>query len=152
MPPRCMLRTLAFQSMLVFGTLSSLFDFLTFAVLLWALDANVEQFRTGWFLESVVSASLVVLVLRTRRSLWLSMPRRPLILSTVAVATSLAWWPFAGNLGFTPLPLWMIGAIAIIVAGYVASAELAKSGFYGGMKGQPTNASARHRNSHRTSE
>lgn len=141
--------------MLVFGTLSSLFDFLTFAVLIWVLEANVKQFRTGWFLESVVSASLVVLIVRTRRPIWQSRPSRPLILATVVVvfvATSLPWWPFAGDLGFTPLPFWMIGVIAIIVAGYVASAELAKSIFYGRMKRQPTNASARHRNSHGTSK
>ncbi|MCA9215148.1 MAG: magnesium-translocating P-type ATPase, partial [Planctomycetales bacterium] len=141
--------------MLVFGTLSSLFDFLTFAVLFWVLKADVAQFRTAWFLESVVSASLVVLIVRTRRPIWQSRPSRPLVLATavvVVVATSLPWWPLVGDLGFTPLPLWMIGVIAIIVAGYVASAELAKSIFYRRMKQQPTNASARHRNSQRTSK
>ncbi len=53
--------------MLVFGTLSSVFDYLTFGALLLVLRADKESFRTGWFLESVISASLVVLVIRSRR-------------------------------------------------------------------------------------
>ncbi|HEY5530363.1 MAG TPA: magnesium-translocating P-type ATPase, partial [Candidatus Anoxymicrobiaceae bacterium] len=53
--------------MLVFGLLSSVFDFATFGVLLWVLHASPTQFRTGWFVESVISASMIVLVIRTRR-------------------------------------------------------------------------------------
>jgi Mg2+-importing ATPase len=52
--------------MVVFGLLSSIFDFLTFGALLFLLHANVDQFRTGWFIESVISASFIVLIIRTR--------------------------------------------------------------------------------------
>ena len=60
--------------MIVFGAVSSIFDFMTFGALLWFLDATEAQLRTGWFLESVVSASLIVLVIRTRRRLFQSQP------------------------------------------------------------------------------
>lgn len=53
--------------MLTFGLLSSLFDFITFGALLFLLQASVDQFRTGWFMESVISACCVVLIIRTRR-------------------------------------------------------------------------------------
>src|SRR5947209_5876985 len=53
--------------MAVFGLLSSIFDYLTFLVLLYGVHAPMRQFRTGWFVESVVSASIVALILRTRR-------------------------------------------------------------------------------------
>src|SRR5574342_1035575 len=52
--------------MLTFGALSSVFDYLTFGVLLWLMHSGEAEFRTGWFLESVISATLVVLVVRTR--------------------------------------------------------------------------------------
>ena len=68
--------------MLVFGAISSVFDFLTFGVLLFVLKANERQFRTGWFLESVVSATLVVLIIRTRRPLIRSLPSRALLVAT----------------------------------------------------------------------
>ena len=60
--------------MLVFGLLSSVFDYATFGVLLLVLHASPAEFRTGWFIESVASASLVVLVIRTRRPLFRSAP------------------------------------------------------------------------------
>ncbi|MCH5376113.1 MAG: magnesium-translocating P-type ATPase, partial [Planctomycetes bacterium] len=119
--------------MLLFGTLSSLFDFLTFAVLSWLLQANVEQFRTGWFLESVVSATLVVLVVRTRRPLLRSRPSPFLILATllaIGVTLALPWTPLAGILGFTPPSPQMLAAVASIVLVYVVSTELAKAVFY----------------------
>jgi Mg2+-importing ATPase len=118
--------------MFVFGTLSSVFDFLTFAVL-WLLNADVVHFRTGWFLESVVSATLVVLVVRTRRSVLRSQPSRLLTLATllvIAATVSLPWTPLAGVLGFAPPPARLLVAIALIVAGYVVSAEIVKAIFY----------------------
>ena len=118
--------------MLVFGTLSSVFDFVTFGVL-WLMQANVEHFRTAWFLESVVSATLVVLIVRTRRPLLRSRPCGLLLLATllaIVVTVSLPWTPLAGILGFAPPPAGMIVAIALIVAGYVVSAEVAKAIFY----------------------
>ena len=61
--------------MLVFGLITSVFDYLTFAVLIW-LHANVGQFRTGWFIESIVSAALIVLVVRSRRPFFKSRPSK----------------------------------------------------------------------------
>ena len=71
--------------MLVFGAVSSLFDFATFGVLLLVLHATPEQFRTGWFVESVISASVIVLVIRTRRPFFASRPGRALLASTILV-------------------------------------------------------------------
>jgi Mg2+-importing ATPase len=65
--------------MVVFGLVSSLFDYITFGVLLFLLHATVDQFRTGWFIESVVSASMIVLIIRTRRPFFRSSPSRYLL-------------------------------------------------------------------------
>jgi Mg2+-importing ATPase len=119
--------------MLVFGVVSSVFDFLTFGVLLLLLHATPEQFRTGWFVESVVSAALVVLVVRTRHPLLRSRPGRGLLLATlgvVALALALPWTPLAAPLGFVPIPLWFLAVLLGIVAAYGVCAELAKRIFY----------------------
>ncbi|MBX3636106.1 MAG: magnesium-translocating P-type ATPase [Rubrivivax sp.] len=116
-----------------FGLLSSLFDFVTFGVLFLALQATPELFRTGWFVESVLSAALVVLVLRTRGPLWRSRPSLPLLLATAgtaAVALALPYSPLAGMLGFAPLPAAVLGWMLLIVALYVAAAEGLKRVFY----------------------
>lgn len=119
--------------MLVFGLLSSFFDFLTFGALLFLLHASVDQFRTGWFMESVVSASLVVLVIRTRRPFFRSTPSNLLsaVTLTVCVAALLIpYTPLAELFGFTPLPSYFILVIIIIVAFYILLAEIAKRSFY----------------------
>lgn len=119
--------------MVVFGLLSSLFDFLTFGVLLFLLHASVGQFRTGWFMESVVSASLVVLVIRTRRPFFRSSPSRYLLAVTLIVciaAFSVPYTPLAEPFGFTPLPTYFILIVMIIVAAYVLLAETVKRAFY----------------------
>ena len=119
--------------MLVFGILSSVFDYLTFGVLMLVLHATPDQFRSGWFLESVASAALVVLVIRTRRSVLRSMPSRPLLLATLAcvfVAAVLPFTPLGPFFGFARLPLtWMLLMGAIVVF-YVAAAEATKATFY----------------------
>jgi Mg2+-importing ATPase len=119
--------------MLIFGPLSSVFDYLTFGLLFWALNAGQDLFHTGWFVESVLSASLVVFALRTRLPLHRSRPGRALLAVTglmVLVTILLPYTPLAGPLGFKPLPpvYWL--AIAAIVGAYVASAEMAKRWFY----------------------
>ena len=100
--------------MLTFGLLSSVFDYLTFGVLLLVLHATPTQFRTGWFLESVVSASLIVLVIRTRRPFFQSRPGRLLLMATLAVVTAtlvLPYTPLGGILGFAPMPGSFLGAL-----------------------------------------
>ena len=119
--------------MLLFGTLSSAFDYLTFGLLFWALSAGQELFHTGWFVESVLSAALVVFALRTRLPLHRSQPGRALLSATgvVLLATVLLpYTPLTGPLGFRPLPPLFLLAVAAIVAAYLASAELAKRWFY----------------------
>ena len=83
--------------MIVFGLVSSVFDYLTFGVLIW-LNATVEQFRAGWFIESIASAALIVLVVRTRRPFFKSRPSKLLALATlgvVIVAALMPYLPFA---------------------------------------------------------
>src|SRR5271169_6498787 len=119
--------------MLTFGVLSSVFDYLTFGALLYVLHAGTDQFRTGWFVESVVSASLIVLVVRSRRPFFRSRPGKHLrwaTLGVVAAALVIPFLPFASLLGLTPLPAAFLGLVAIIVAMYIVSGEIAKRVFY----------------------
>jgi Mg2+-importing ATPase len=119
--------------MITFGLVSSVFDFLTFGVLLLVLKANEMQFRTGWFMESVISASFIVLVIRTRRPFFKSRPGKLLVVATAFVGLLvilLPYSPVAGLLGFTPLPPVFLVALALIVCAYVALAELTKTIFY----------------------
>jgi Mg2+-importing ATPase len=119
--------------MLVFGPLSSVFDFLTFGVLLWLLRASPELFRTGWFVESVLSATLVVFALRTRLPFTRSRPGRAMLAVTAIVAlvaVAIPFSPVASLLGFQSLPLIYLLAIAIIVLCYFLSAETVKRLFY----------------------
>lgn len=119
--------------MLYFGLLSSVFDFLTFGLLYWLLQAAPEQFRSGWFVESVVSAALVVLIIRTRHPFWRSRPARALAAATVAVmaaAVALPYTPVGALFGFAPLPAHFLGWMALLVLLYIACAEGLKRIFY----------------------
>ncbi|MEH1825790.1 MAG: magnesium-translocating P-type ATPase [Nostoc sp.] len=123
--------------MIVFGLLSSIFDYLTFGALLLLLHAQPEQFRTGWFLESVISASLVVLVVRTRQSILNSKPGKYLLtatLATIGVTIIIPWTPLATLLGFQPLPLNFVLVLGAIVLFYVTAAENVKRVFYSYVK------------------
>ena len=92
--------------MLVFGILSSVFDYLTFGVLLWLLQASPEQFRTGWFQESVISATLIVLVIRSRRPFFQSRPGKYLLAATLVIIGLTMLLPY------TPLaPLFAISSL-----------------------------------------
>jgi len=119
--------------MITFGILSSVFDFLTFGVLLFILHANVAQFRTGWFLESVISASMIVLVIRSRRPFFRSRPSRQLLAATlliVALTLIVPYTPLAAIFGFQPLNVLFLSLMGIIVILYIAAAEMAKKFFY----------------------
>ena len=74
--------------MVVFGLLSSVFDYFTFGALLLILKTNPTQFRTGWFLESIISASLIVLVAHTRRWVFESKPGKYLFIATIVTVQS----------------------------------------------------------------
>ena len=119
--------------MLVFGLLSSCFDFLTFAVLLLLLHASPAEFRAGWFVESVASAVFIVLVVRTRRPFFRSRPAFPLLVASMLAAlaaVALPFSPLAGLLGFAPLPGVFIAALGLIILLYGAAAEIVKQVFY----------------------
>jgi Mg2+-importing ATPase len=119
--------------MLIFGPLSSVFDVATFGVLLWIMKAGEDAFHTGWFIESVLSAGIVVFAVRTRLPFTRSRPSRTMLGMTglvMAVTLALPYSPLAGLLGFTPLPLAYLLVIFGIVGLYFISAEFAKRWFY----------------------
>ncbi len=119
--------------MLTFGFISSVFDYLTFGALLFILHATTEQFRTGWFLESVISASVIVLVIRSRRPFFKSKPGKYLLLATLLIAGVTAAFPFSplgGVFGLVPLQMTFLVALGVIVLLYVVAAELTKKAFY----------------------
>ena len=119
--------------MIVFGLLSSVFDYLTFGVLLFVLHASTAEFRTGWFMESVISASIIVLVIRTRGPFWRSRPGRALLTATfvVVLATIILPYTLLGKLfGFVPIPLPYLLTLFIIILFYIFAAEGAKRFFY----------------------
>jgi Mg2+-importing ATPase len=119
--------------MLAFGLLSSVFDYLSFGLLLWVFKAQQSEFQTGWFVESVLSASIIVLVVRTPKSFYRSRPGTWLIITTAAVAVMvmvLPLTPAAAWFGFTALPWQMYLSIIGIVTLYIFSAEALKRWFY----------------------
>jgi Mg2+-importing ATPase len=121
------------QFMITFGIVSSVFDFVTFGVLLLVLHATQVQFRTGWFLESVVSASLIVLVIRTRQPFFKSRPGKFLLMATlsiVVVTVILPFTPLAEIFGFSPLPVSFLLLIGVVILLYIITAELVKTVFY----------------------
>lgn len=125
--------------MIVFGLLSSVYDYLTFGVLLFFMKADERVFQTGWFVESVISATLIVLVVRTRLPFFKSLPGKYLFIATsliVLLVLALPFIPFAGIFGFVRLPLSFFGWMILIVGAYIFTAELAKRWFYKRLKNQ----------------
>ncbi|MCX6054372.1 MAG: magnesium-translocating P-type ATPase [Chloroflexi bacterium] len=119
--------------MLIFGPLSSIFDFATFAVLLWLMKANEQSFQTGWFIESILSAGVVVFAVRTRLPFLKSRPSRVMLAITGAVIMVTLWLPYsplASLMGFTPLPITYLIVIFGMVIMYFISAEFLKRWFY----------------------
>jgi Mg2+-importing ATPase len=120
--------------MMVFGPISSIFDFVTFGVMLWIFHAGSALFRTGWFVESLATQSLVVFLIRTRRvPFFRSRPSTALLLTTFAVVAAGAIIPFtpiAAALGFTPLPPLFFGILIGMIAAYLVLIELGKLIFF----------------------
>jgi P-type Mg2+ transporter len=119
--------------MITFGLLSSVFDYLTFGLLLFILRATPDQFRTGWFLESVVSAALIVLVIRSRRPFFKSRPSKYLLAATllvVLVTVVFPLTPLGRVFGFGQLPLTFALLIGMVILAYIVTAEVAKRVFY----------------------
>jgi Mg2+-importing ATPase len=120
--------------MLFFGPISSVFDFATFAVMLRVFDAGPALFRSGWFVESLATQTLVIFVIRTRKVPFVrSVPSVPLLLAALGVVTLgavLPASPVAADLGFARLPATFFLTLVAMVAGYLALIELAKSWFF----------------------
>jgi len=119
--------------MTTFGLVSSVFDYLTFGSLLLILHATQDQFRTGWFLESVISASLIVLVIRSRKPSLKSRPSKYLFMATLLVVIVTVILPFTllGEVfGFTRLSISFHLLLAVIVVLYIVTAEITKGIFY----------------------
>ncbi len=115
--------------MVVFGALSSCFDLATFGVLLGWFGSSEALFRTGWFVESLLTELAVVLVMRTWHPAWRSRPGRLLVASTAlvaVVAVALPYLPVARPIGLVPLPPAVLGVILAITAAYVLASELLK--------------------------
>lgn len=119
--------------MIVFGILSSVFDYIAFGVLIFILNSPMELFRTGWFIESVLSASLIVLVIRSRKPFFKSSPGKYLLLTTTAILVATLIFPFTplGQLfGFTQPPIIVLVLMSIIVVFYIIMGEVVKGLFY----------------------
>ncbi|MGZ4529366.1 MAG: magnesium-translocating P-type ATPase, partial [Mycobacterium sp.] len=120
--------------MLIFGPISSLFDFLTFGLMLGVLHADAIEFRTGWFVESLATQTLIIFVIRTRKvPFFRSRPSGLLAVTTltvVAVGVLLTISPLAHALGFRPLPLQFYAVLGGFVVSYLVLVELAKMMFY----------------------
>jgi Mg2+-importing ATPase len=115
--------------MVFIGPISSLYDFLTFFVLLKLFHASEVLFHTGWFVESLVTQTLVLFVIRTAGNPFRSRPSVPLLVSVLLVVLTgvlLPYTPLAGVLGFTPLPGLYLLFLAVATGSYLLLVEMAK--------------------------
>jgi Mg2+-importing ATPase len=119
--------------MIVFGLISSAFDFLTFGTLRIGFAADETLFRSGWFLESVATELAVLFVLRTRRPFVRSRPSPLLAMGSAGIAVltlAILYGPLAGTLDLAPLPAPVLAALVLITGLYVAATEIGKVVFY----------------------
>lgn len=119
--------------MLLFGPLSSLYDFVTFFILLRVFHASEALFHTGWFIESLATQTFVIFVIRTAGNPFKSRPSLALTLSVpvcVAAGIALTLSPLSGGLGFSAPPVGFFGALLAMLVTYLALVELAKRWFY----------------------
>jgi Mg2+-importing ATPase len=127
--------------MAFFGPISSLYDFLTFAVMIWLFHAHAPLFRSGWFVESLATQTLVIFVIRTRRvPFFRSRPSRPLLVATLAcaaVGVALPYSPLAHLLGFRALPAGFLAVLVGMIVTYLALAEIGKHIFFGSARLRP---------------
>ena len=120
--------------MIHFGPISSVFDFFTFGLMLWVFDAAAPLFRSGWFVESLATQTLIVFAIRTRRVPFLrSHPSRPLLISVIVVVivgALLPQSPFNATLGFDPLPVSFFAVLVVLLVIYLFCVEAAKARFF----------------------
>ncbi len=135
--------------MFTFGPISSIFDFATFALMMFVFRAGEPEFQSGWFVESLATETLIVFVVRTRRvPFFRSRPSIGLIASVFAVVAIGCWAPYsslAGVLGFTPLPAPFFLALLGMIVLYLVLVEIAKHFFFRTIAGRPIAPSRSHR-------
>jgi Mg2+-importing ATPase len=115
--------------MLFIGPISSIFDFLTFYMLLRVFQASERLFHTGWFVESLATQTLVLFIIRTMGNPFRSRPSRSLVVTTlviVGVGIALPMTPMATLLGFTPLPASYFAFLILVTLAYLALVDVAK--------------------------
>ena len=120
--------------MTFFGPISSIFDFATFGIMIWVFNAHAPLFRSGWFVESLATQSLIIFAIRTRRvPFFHSRPSTPLTIATltcVTIGVLLPFSPLAHVLGFVALPASFLAALAAMIVLYLVLVELGKRRFY----------------------
>ena len=119
--------------MVLFGLVSSIFDFLTFGTLLFLFRAAPEEFRTGWFIESLITELVIALVVRTRHLFFRSRPGTLLLVITlifIVITLVLPYLPFISVFGFVPLPAPLMLTMLGLTMLYVMATELTKKYFY----------------------
>jgi Mg2+-importing ATPase len=131
--PRRWNTTLIRNYMVLFGLVSSIFDFLTFGVLLFLFRASPAEFRTGWFIESLLTELVIALVVRTRHLFFQSRPGKLLLISTLlimSITLMLPYLPFNFVFSFIPLPAPLMLAVIGLTLLYVVVIEITKKFFY----------------------
>ncbi len=120
--------------MIFFGPVSSLFDFVTFGFLLFVVHVTTSQFRTAWFVVSLITQLATMLIVRTTMAAWKDMPSRLLLWSTAVItliALVLPYYPMAARVfDFTPLSASSMGGLIMISVAYVATLELVKRFYF----------------------
>lgn len=119
--------------MVVFGIHSSLFDVITFFTLLYVLKVKESAFQTGWFVESILTELFILFIIRTHKNFFKSQPGKYLFVLSIAglvLTLVLPYTPLALKVGLTPLPLHNLGAMLLIVALYIITADLLKVWFF----------------------
>jgi Mg2+-importing ATPase len=123
--------------MVLFGLVSSIFDFLTFGTLLLVFRVSPDEFRTGWFIESLITELVIALVVRTRHLFFRSRPGTLLLVSSlvfVAITLVIPYLPFLSVFGFVPLPAPLMLVILGLTTLYIVVTEIAKKYFYSRLK------------------
>jgi Mg2+-importing ATPase len=120
--------------MFAFGTLSTVFDLLTFALMIGVVHADAGLFQSSWFVMSALTELGVLFSLRTARPIWRSTPARTLVVSSAVIAALTVALPYipwvAELLQLVPIPLWVLGALFLLLVLYIAANELLKRWFF----------------------
>ncbi len=119
--------------MVIFGIHSSLFDVITFLTLLYLLKVRESAFQTAWFIESILTELFILFIIRTHKNFFKSKPGSYLFLLSIIgliITIALPYMPFANQFGLMPLPLTNLGAMLLIIAMYIATADLLKVWFF----------------------